>query len=474
MAVRARDSASIGSARTRRAVLALPPMSSGAPPRPAPGPEDAKAADPAARPALGAVAPSQRLGILDVLRGFAILGILFVNVHFYSRPIYAVFGVPGGRAGALDGLVESLTTFLVAEKFFSILSVLFGLGMAIMYQRATDRGVRFGPLYLRRLVGLFAIGVAHALLLYAGDFIGNYALLGLPLYFFRNVRPRALLAWSAVLLLVPCLILAQGMLARPAAAPAAAAQAGAAAAEAAPAPGPADEARQAQEARRQQRREALQRRVDESVAVYGRGSAAEIFRLRAREVVFQYSSLLFVGWKLFAMFLVGVWCWRSGLVPELERRLPFVRRALAVALLVGLAGGSLGFYGERAAGGGVALQLGACVGQAFGAPALAIVYMAALVLLYLGGVARLLLDALAPVGRMAMSNYVFQSLVCALIFHSYGLGRFGRTSNLENVLIALGLCVVQVLLSRAWLRRFRFGPLEWLLRRFVYRGRPAG
>jgi uncharacterized protein len=445
-------------------------MSSGAPPRPAPGPEDAAAAAPAARPALGAVAPSQRLHILDILRGFAILGILFVNVHFYSRPIYAVFRAPDGRAGALDGLVETLTTFLVAEKFFSILSVLFGLGMAIMYQRATERGVRFGPLYLRRLAGLFAIGVAHALLLYAGDFIGNYALLGLPLFLFRNARPRALLAWSAAFLLVPCLIMAQGMLARPAAVPAARAEQ----ADGVQAQTQAEEARQAQEARRQQRREALQRRIDESVAVYGRGTVAEIFRLRAREVVFQYSSLLFVGWKLFAMFLVGLWCWRSGLVPALEQRLPLVRRVMWIALLVGLAGCSLSLYGERAAGGGVALQLGAFVGQEFGAPALAIFYMAALVLLYFGGVARPLLDALAPVGRMAMSNYVFQSLVCALLFHSYGLGLFGRTSNLENILIAVGLCVVQVLLSRAWLRRFSFGPLEWLLRGFGYRGRPAG
>jgi uncharacterized protein len=455
-------------------------MSSGSPPRPAPGPEAsadaaagaapaaASAAAPATRTSLGAVAPSQRLHILDILRGFAILGILFVNVHFYSRPIYAVFRAPGGRAGALDGLVETLTTFLVAEKFFSVLSVLFGLGMAIMYQRATDRGVRFGPLYLRRLAGLFAIGVAHALLLYAGDFIGNYALLGLPLFLFRNVRPRALLAWSAAFLLVPCLIMAQGMLARPAAAPAARAE------QAEGAQAQADEACQAQEARRQQRREALQRRIDESVAVYGRGTVAEIFRLRAREVVFQYSSLLFVGWKLFAMFLVGLWCRRSGLVPALERRLPFVRRVMWTALPVGLAGCALGLYGERAAGGGMALQLGAFVGQEFGAPALAIFYMAALVLLYFGGVARPLLDALAPVGRMAMSNYVFQSLVCALLFHSYGLGLFGRTSNLENVLIAAALCVVQVFLSRAWLRRLPFGPLEWLLRRFVYRGRPAG
>ncbi len=339
-----------------------------------------------------------------------------------------------------------------------------------MYQRATDRGVRFGPLYLRRLAGLFAIGLAHALLLYAGDFIGNYALLGLPLFLFRNVRPRALLAWSAIVLLVPCLIMAQGMLARPAAAPAAQGeQAGAG-----QTPAPTDETRQAQEARRQQRREAMQRRIDESVAVYGRGTAAEIFRLRAREVVLQYSSLLFVGWKLFAMFLVGLWCWRTGLVPALERRLPFVRRVLWISLLVGLAGCALGLYGERAAGGGAALQFGAFVGQEFGAPALAIFYMAALVLLYFGGVARPLLDALAPVGRMAMSNYVFQSLVCALLFHSYGLGLFGRTSNLANVLIAVGVGVVQILLSGAWLRRFSFGPLEWLLRRFVYRGQPAG
>jgi uncharacterized protein len=119
------------------------------------------------------------------------------------------------------------------------------------------------------------------------------------------------------------------------------------------------------------------------------------------------------------------------------------------------------------------MQLAAFVGQEVGAPALARFYMSAISLLYLGRARAAWLEALAPVGRMAMSNYVFQSLVCALLFHSYGLGLFNRTSYAVNVLIALGLCVVQVLLSRAWLRRFEYGPLEWVLRAFVYQGRPA-
>lgn len=411
--------------------------------------------------ALSPVAPSRRLHILDVLRGFAILGILFVNIHFYSRPIYSVFRDVAGLAGSADGVVKSATIFLATEKFFSILSVLFGLGMAIMYERACRKGVRFGPLYLRRLVGLFAIGIAHALLLYAGDFIGNYAVLGLPLFFFRKTGSRALLAWSAVFLLVPCFMMAQGLFSRPPEATTAQVQ-------------QTQEQEQEQRSRGQQRREALERRIQESERIYGHGTVREIFRLRAREVAFQYSSLVFVGWKMFSMFLVGMWCWKSGLVTSLSRRLPFIRRVLGVSLLLGLLGCSLSLYGDLAANAGQTMQFVAFLGQEFGAPALAFFYMSAIVLLYSGGAAAGLLEALAPVGRMAMSNYVFQSLVCALLFHSYGLGLFNRTSYATNVLIALGLCVLQVVLSRAWLRHFSFGPLEWLLRWFVYLGRPSG
>ena len=407
------------------------------------------------RPALSAVTPSQRFRLLDVLRGFAILGILLINVHFYSRPIYAVFRDREGSAGPIDQIIQAATMFLVAEKFFSILSVLFGIGMAILFERALDKGASFLSLYLRRLVGLFAIGITHALTLYSGDFIGNYAVLGLFLIFFSKARPRTLLAWSAITLLVPCLMMAPGLHSRPP-------------------ESPVGQEQQAQEARQQKRQEALDRRIQESTRVYGHGTVSEIFRLRSREVVYQYSSLLFVGWKMFSMFLLGLWCWRTGLVKSIEQRLPFVRLVMWISLVIGLVGCSLSLRGEMAAADqGAAMQLAAFVGQELGAPALGIFYMCAITLLYFSGLGRRLLGALAPVGRMAMSNYVFQSIVCTSIFYSYGLGLYGRTTYGENVLIALGMFVLQLVVSHAWLRRFSFGPLEWVLRSFVYLRRPA-
>ncbi len=407
------------------------------------------------RPALSAVTPSQRFRLLDVLRGFAILGILLINVHFYSRPIYAVFRGREGSAGTIDQVIQAATMFLVAEKFFSILSVLFGIGMAILFERALDKEAPFLSLYLRRLVGLFAIGITHALTLYSGDFIGNYAVLGLFLIFFTKARPRTLLVWSAITLLVPCLMTAPRLLSRPV-------------------ESPAGQEQQTQEARQKKRQEAVERRVQESVQVYGHGTVSEIFRLRSREVVFQYSSLLFVGWKMFSMFLLGLWCWRTGLVKSIEQRLPFVRAVMWTSLVIGLIGCSLSLRGELAAADqGSAMQLVAFAGQELGAPALGIFYMSAITLLYFSGFGSRLLDALAPVGRMAMSNYVFQSIVCTSIFYSYGLGLYDRTTYGENVLIALGVFVLQLIVSHAWLRRFSFGPLEWVLRSFVYLRRPA-
>ena len=106
------------------------------------------------RAALHAVPPVQRLELLDVLRGFAILGILFVNVHFYSRPIYTVFRDLEPSSSAVDRAVVAATDVLVTEKFFSIPSVLFGIGTAILVDRAAARGARFAPVYLRRRLPL--------------------------------------------------------------------------------------------------------------------------------------------------------------------------------------------------------------------------------------------------------------------------------------------------------------------------------
>ena len=137
----------------------------------------------------------ERIETIDILRGVAILGILIVNMGLFSQPE----GLP---AGATDRLIY----FLAQEKFKALFSFLFGLGLAVQLMRAEERGAQFLPLYARRLGVLFLIGIVHFLLVWDGDILHDYALLGFVLLLFRFSSPRTLVASAAVLLAIPLLL----------------------------------------------------------------------------------------------------------------------------------------------------------------------------------------------------------------------------------------------------------------------------
>jgi uncharacterized protein len=140
-----------------------------------------------------------------------------------------------------------------------------------------------------------------------------------------------------------------------------------------------------------------------------------------------------------------------------------------ISLMVGVAGNALSLYGAVAPpGGSPKLELLALAGQEIGAPALGLFYVTAIVTMYYGGVGRSFWQLFAPVGRMAMSNYIFQSVVCTTLFYAYGLGLYYKTSYALNILLALALFSVQLWLSRLWFKKFEYGPLESLLRTFQY------
>jgi len=338
---------------------------------------------------------------------------------------------------------------LVSEKFFSILAILFGIGMAITFERTLERKGRFGSLYIRRLIGLFIIGISHALLFYAGDYIGNYALLGFILMFFCNRKPATILIMSMIILLIPIFMIAPRIFQQP----------------------PANQQVQTEQAQKQEKM--LQQRINKynqrSVQIYGHGSISEIFKLRYRETISQYRSLMFVGWKLLSMLFLGLWCWKKGIVKSLQENLNFIRKIMWISLIIGVTGNAVSLYGEVASSGlGPYFELVAFMGQEFGAPALGIFYITGIVLLYYGGIGVKILNLFGPVGRMAMSNYVFQSIICTTLFYSYGFGLYYKTSYAMNVLLALVLFIIQIIVSHLWFKKFNYGPLEWLLRTFMY------
>ncbi|WP_372012437.1 DUF418 domain-containing protein [Pseudoxanthomonas sp. 10H] len=399
---------------------------------------------PVSPPHFEPVASGERIASLDVLRGFALAGILLMNMEAFVGPVMGSYtGLDRGLSGA-DLFADGLVYFFVQGKFFTLFSLLFGMGFAMMVQRADAARRPFAGLYWRRSLGLLGIGLAHALLLWSGDVLVTYALLSFLLLAFRDV-PATVLAWLGVAcyLAAPALVMGLGLLSGWM-------------------PGW-DEVMAAQG------RE-MDAMLESQRQAYGAGSYAMTVAQRVRDFGMTLSNLMVMGAMVFGMFLLGAAFLRSGAIqqPQLHPRLyAWLRRAvLPLGLLVMLAS----FLLEPSMSFSV-FDLRLALAQS-----LALVAGAMMCLGYLAWVMRGLevpgiarwLELLAPAGRMALTNYLVQSIACTLLFYGYGLGFFEQLPRFWQVPFALGLFSVQVLYSRWWLERFRFGPAEWLWRSLTY------
>ncbi len=397
-------------------------------------------------PRLSPVAPAERIVLLDVLRGFALLGILLMNIEGFVGPLNsALTGVDPALHGA-DRVADALVYFFVQGKFYTLFSLLFGMGFAVMSGRAEQARRPFVPVYLRRSAGLLLIGLAHALLLWSGDILVSYALLSLLLLAFAEAPTRWLPAMGVfVYLLASCWVLLFGAIGSWAQHDAAFQQQ------------LADVGAQWQQAVEAQRQ------------AFGAGSYAQATVQRARDLGESLRGLLINGPTMLGMFLLGAWFLRGGVIaaPERHARLFALLRWGALPLGIALMAVS---YAMSPWMDPARLDLRLSAAWAIGSLANLLMCLG-----YLAWVTRAAraLRWLAPAGRMALSNYLLQSLVCTLLFYGYGAGLFERLPRAWQIPFALALFAVQVLLSRAWLRGFRFGPVEWLWRGFTYLQWPA-
>jgi len=387
------------------------------------------------------VAPTERIVLLDVLRGFALLGILLMNIEGFAGPLNAALtGVDPALSGA-DRIADALVYFFVQGKFYTLFSLLFGMGFAVMSSRAEQAGRAFVPMYLRRSGGLLVIGLAHALLLWSGDILVSYALLSLLLLAFAEAPTRWLPGIAVVVYLVASawvlLFGLMGSLAQH------------------------DPAWQQEMARIGAE---WQQSVEAQRQAYGHGSYAQATAQRLVDLGESLRGLLVNGPTMLGMFLLGAWFLRSGVIaaPHRHARLFAALRWGALPLGLALMATS---YAMSPWMDPARLDLYSSLAWALGSLANLLMCLG-----YLGWVTRLApaLGWLAPAGRMALSNYLLQSLLCTLLFYGYGLGAFEQLPRAWQIPFALVLFGLQVLASRAWLRVFRFGPLEWLWRGFTY------
>jgi uncharacterized protein len=393
---------------------------------------------------------AERIQILDILRGFALFGILLVNMAYFANPVQYVLG-QHTHATSLDAAAEWLIRFVGEGKFYSLFSLLFGLGFTLMMARAQERGVRFVPLHLRRLLILLLFGLVHGLFIWVGDILVFYALLGVVLILFRNTGPKWLLRWSIIFLVLPFLFTLLGSLATELA-------------RMTPEGAALVEDMMAEQVA------LFQADIDRAYEVYATGNFIEITAQRWQDLQFMWLVSLFMAPSIMAMFLLGAYLGRRAVFRHVEEHLPLFRRLLIWGGIIGVIGNALyaSFItvGHRMVPDWTVLI--ATTGQLVGAPALMLFYVAGVTLLARTATWGPRLALLAPVGRMALTNYLLQSIICTLIFYGYGLGFFGQIGAAAGILLTLVIYAAQIPFSHWWLSCFRFGPAEWLWRTLTY------
>jgi uncharacterized protein len=356
------------------------------------------------------VSPAERIDAIDVLRGIALLGVVAINVVTEFRvSIFEQFLSHKPTASPIDSVVEAILILAVETKALALFSLLFGAGLAIQFARLATSGRRT-LLLVRRLAVLLAFGLLHLCLIWNGDILTEYALAGmivLPFLF----GPRWLLAFAALAFLG--LYLAMQAFPPAGLFPSTA---------------------------------AITQHVADANRIYATGGFLDVLTFRLREIPLIVPLHAFIFPRTIGLFLLGAFALRTGILQSPPRRLLSI-----AAPCIGL---------------GAALILSGA--EALGTILLALGYGAAIIGIANLKSGKMLLGWAAPLGRMAFTNYLAQSLIFGWIFYGYGLGLFGRLSVANALAIGLAVYAGQVIFSAWWLRRYRYGPVEWLWRTLMY------
>lgn len=383
------------------------------------------------------VSPEARLLQLDVLRGLALFGVLLVNIDVFSGSMWALdakLPYPMGWGGPA---LNFLRQVFLEGKAAALLGMLFGVGLAIQVESAQSKGRAYMPFALRRVGALALIGTAHSFLLWNLDILLDYAVMSLMVLPFLRLRASRIL-WS-----IPILLLA-------------------AVAVAVPFLSVLDQVAEHPEWFHQW-----------GLQHYGAGSWLEALTFRTWELV-HFVGPMRLSSRLLALlpfFILGVYFWKKGLLAAPERHLQTLRRLFAICFPLGLLSNLCPPDILRPWVAGIPVQPVRVLIKLtafFARPALMLGYAAGILLLLQSPWWRTKLSLLAPLGRMALTQYLLQSVVCTWIFNGYGLGLYGKVPVDVCIYGSIALFTVQVWSSRVWIARWSVGPAEWLWRRMTY------
>jgi uncharacterized protein len=435
-------------------------------------PADLPGQQPAARLSLdGPVVVEDRIISVDVLRGFALLGILVINIAMFGLPQVAMKNpvLAGGGSGA-DLTVWTISYVVFFQKFMSIFSMLFGAGLILMYERAEAAGRSFGATYYRRLGWLLVIGILHAYFLWWGDILFSYAVSGLILYPMRRQSGRRLVIIGVILFFIGSLfIIGLGLFFDFARNTSAEADAANAAGESLTS---LQESMSEVWPEIEKEFKPTPEKINEEIEAF-RGGYWSVF-IRAFPQVLALQTIifvLFIVWRVVGFMLIGMGLMKLGVfTAERSRRFYLICIIAGYGIGLPIVGNTtyklissdfdfINIFGISALYDHIGILL------------ITAGHVGLLMLIYQSKILIGFKKRLAAVGRMALSNYLMHSIILAPIFYGYGLGLFGKVDYFGLMGFVIGMWIVQLYLSPLWLGHFRFGPFEWLWRSLTYKKR---
>jgi uncharacterized protein len=390
--------------------------------------------------------PKQRIEILDILRGFALLGIIFNNMQYLSGYAFTPFDTLKQIINfQLNEDVYHFLDIIITAKFYTLFSFLFATGFYIQLSRHKEESTDFLKIYRRRLFILLTIGAVHGLIWF-GDILFSYAIMGFILILFRNVDSKILLRWSICILLLPFLI------------------------DLALLPFFQTSATMSFNTTQPMVHVHYPDMTPETVInIFQNGSVAEIFLLNFHNLIwinmghFPSGQIL----TLFGIFLLGYYLASTGFFTEKSKPILLFIISLIAGLLATLSarilGGSL--YRWPPTLPNILFKFLLLTGQI----CMCIAYIIFIYKIVQTSVGKRIMKYLIPMGRMALSNYLFQTIIMIIIFYNFGFNLFGRIGLIQTMGIAILILAIQIISSNIWLRHFRFGPFEWLWRSLTYK-----
>lgn len=424
--------------------------------------------------------PRERIEVIDLLRGVAILGILALNIFAYAMPAEAYNTTEfWGASGPVDRAALAFITTFATMKFLSMLAILFGVGMCMQTDRIEERAGSAAGIYVRRTFLLMGIGFLHVLLFWWGDILIIYSLAALVVFAFHKVRDGVLRSLAVVLFMVPvCCCIGPSALVLTFMEDLGKAYSGA-----------------SQLIPMQDRPSVFEDAIphisgnviEDIMKLQGlsgdpaalaikahymaNGSWTDVFVIRMTDWAMIFcSTMLTFSFCVMGLMTIGLLLGRHRVLAAPEENRDLLRMMIRVGLLVGLPFCMLAAWvgNERS----VTTQVYWMLCLIIGAPLLGMAYLGLLTFWFgrpgMSGLKR----ALTACGRMAMTNYLMHTVVFTTIFHSWGFGLFGRFSHAELLLFAVPMWAFQLWFSPWWLARYEFGPIEWVWRWGTYGKKP--